>query len=186
VLVSENGHANGESRGDFRGPVRTESGLTETQELILERKAIIGRWQHGERYNTFATKEELEKRAVSAPLSARDKSVLTAHKGMDSQNEMVQQRAVANVVAMDKVNQRDEENQLEIASRSNPVNVPPVNLQVVVTNLLSDAEYLEYRRNRALATDSGAVCQNGQPRQMEDGPTPGATRPGNNGHNSGD
>jgi hypothetical protein len=60
-----------------------------------------------------------------------------------------------------------------------------LNLRALRSEVLEDAEYLEYCRNHSVNSDAGAICEDGKPGPLENGAAPVETRPGNNAHADG-
>jgi hypothetical protein len=94
--------------GGNRGQGRPESGLSHTREQRLLARSIREGWWTGDRWATGATPEEIRDRLSNGSATVRDVALSTALAGMRVDDARVRQRAVTNVVAMERQNQADQ------------------------------------------------------------------------------
>ena len=134
--MEQNGQQqNGESNlplpagGSGGKTARTESGRTEIQDQRLLSIAMKRKWWKGQRFATDATLKELTERAASGEMSVKDRALLTAMKGLSAGEGRVEQRAVANVLGMERLNQADEFAELGINETEVNVNVTTIGIQ---------------------------------------------------------
>ncbi len=83
------------------------------------------------------------------------------------------------LVAMHGQNQDDD------PAEQKHVHTGTIELQAVRQELLSDEQYLDYCRQRAIDVDSGPVRTNGEQRSVANGKASNGTRPGTNGTSNG-
>lgn len=77
--------------------------------------------------------------------------------------------------ALDPEKYRERYEQTHVGDPARPVEYH-VHLDSLHNELLTDPGFLEYQRKLAIEADAGDVCENGEPRAMEDGEASGGNR----------
>lgn len=125
---------------------RTDDGLTEIKSARMHERAVRLGWIKGDRWALDATKEEIEALKKKRKLTLREKTLLAAHKDIESKDSRVRQITTRNCLAMEAQNQKDEEPEAPAPGSTFVVNNGPVTIDARRAELF---EILDTIRDRS-------------------------------------
>lgn len=170
-LDSEDSRNGSEPAGGKGGPSpRDESGLRPAEQNKLIRMAL------NDKPKTVSRRFELTE-------FSKRLAIETTERNMLDEDGRVSNGAVANLIKMEALNQKESHHADGDLVTHNHTGT--IELAAVRQELLKNANVIEHCRHDSQNGNPGPVCPNGESRPLANGSAPGEAGPGHNGHTNG-